>query len=91
MISGFGIGLFVGIASGTAGETGNFLNDEVVVTVALIAICAAAVGDVADSLVAIRISENKLGELIGVVVLVMEMIVFIRNISLDRNSLDSFW
>jgi hypothetical protein len=61
-----------------SGATGHFLNGEVIVNVALIAVCAAAVGGVTGSLVASRIGENKLGKLIGVVVLVMGMMVFIK-------------
>ena len=61
-----------------SGATGHFLNGEVVVNVALIAVCAAAVGSVTGSLVACRIGKNKLGKLIGVVVLVMGMMVFIK-------------
>ena len=49
-----------------------------VVNVALMVVCAAAVGGVTGSLVASRIGENKLGKLIGVVVLAMGMMVFIK-------------
>ena len=61
-----------------SGASGHFLNGEVIVDVAIIAICAAAVGSFTGSLVANRIGESKLGKLIGVVVFVMGMMVFIK-------------
>ena len=61
-----------------SGATGHFLNGDVIVNVALIAVCAAAVGGITGSLVASRIGKNKLGKLIGVVVLVLGMMIFIK-------------
>lgn len=54
-----------------SGAIGHFLNNEVIVSAALIAGCAAVVGAMSGSLVANKVDENKLGRLIGVIFLVL--------------------
>jgi len=54
-----------------SGAIGHFLNNEVIVSAALIAGCAAVVGAMSGSIVANKVDENKLGRLIGVIFLVL--------------------
>ena len=61
-----------------AGAIGHVLNNEVLITVGLIAGSAAVVGAVFGSFAANKINEEKLGRIVGVLILVMGIILLFR-------------
>jgi len=61
-----------------SGAIGHILNNNVLYTAVLIAGSSAAVGAVSGSLFANKIDENKLGRLIGVVILILGAIILLK-------------
>jgi len=61
-----------------SGSIGHILNNEIVFRAALIAGSAAVVGSVSGALVANKINEDKLGRLIGVIIVILGTVIFFR-------------
>lgn len=61
-----------------SGAVGHFLNNEVIVSDALIAGFGAIIGAVSGSVVASKVDENKLGRLIGVIFIVLGIAIFLN-------------
>ena len=61
-----------------SGSIGHILNNEIVFRAALIAGSAAAVGSVSGALVANKINEDKLGRLIGAIIVILGIAIFFR-------------
>ncbi len=61
-----------------AGAIGHVLNDEVLFHAGFIAVCAAVIGAVIGSFIANKINEEKLGRIVGVLILVMGIILLFR-------------
>jgi uncharacterized membrane protein YfcA len=61
-----------------SGAVGHFLNNEVIISAALIAGFGAIIGAVSGSVVANKVDENKLGRLIGVIFIVLGIALFLN-------------
>jgi len=58
-----------------AGVIGHSINNEVIFSSALLAAPAAALGALSGSLVANRVDEDKLGKIVGVIIIILGMII----------------
>ena len=61
-----------------SGSIGHILNNEIVFRAALVAGLAAVVGSASGALVANKINEDKLGRLIGVIIVILGIAIFFR-------------
>ena len=61
-----------------SGSIGHILSNEIVFRAALVAGSAAAVGSVSGALVANKINEDKLGRLIGAIIVILGIAIFFR-------------
>ncbi|RLF27217.1 MAG: hypothetical protein DRN01_03015 [Thermoplasmata archaeon] len=73
-----GTSLLLSFFIGAAGTLGHVLSNETVFDVALVAAAAAAFGAVFGAVFANRVDEDKLGRLIGFVVLLSGFLLFVR-------------
>ena len=61
-----------------SGTIGHIINNEVIYTAVIIAGSSAAIGAVSGSLVANKINEDKLGRLIGTIILILGTIILLK-------------
>jgi len=73
-----GTSLLVLFFVGGSGAFGHIINNQIIVNAAVIAGVAAAAGAISGSILSNRINENKLGRLIGVIMLILGIALIIR-------------
>jgi len=61
-----------------SGSIGHILSNEIVFRAALVAGLAAVVGSASGALVANKINEDKLGRLIGIIIVILGIAIFFR-------------
>lgn len=75
-----GTSLFAMFFIAGAGAIGHVVNNEVIVYALLIAGCAAGLGAFLGSTFANKINEDKLGRIIGAIIIILGLVIFIKMI-----------
>ena len=61
-----------------SGAIGHIINNEIILGASLIAGSSAIVGAISGSLIANKINEDKLGRIIGCIIIILGITIFLR-------------